>query len=175
MERKKLTMLDMARLIAVPHATCSQRLAILKCEPRVQQLFGKNELPLNAASILARVDSAEKQVNYAGMLARRTMTVQQLKEAINEDPHARRVHEKTAASTIPRPGKTHHESSAPVITRALAEEALLKIPAKKITMHTFRAALETVCCACGMKNQTEVCVNCPLPRLVMAVVGRSGY
>jgi len=174
MDRKGLTMMDMARLVAVPVATCSQRLAILKCEPEVQRLYAKNELPLNAASLLARVDLAEKQTTYAGMLARRTITLQQLKEAVDEDPHARRAHEKKPAK--PRAEQVHHErDNAPrVITRADADAALVKIPTKKITMHTFRAVFESVCCSCGMKNQADICVNCPLPRLVLAVAGRSG-
>ena len=189
MERKKLTLSDMARLVAVPIATCSSRIAILKCEPAVQQLYAANELPLQAAGFLADVDTAEKQINYAGMLARRAISMQQLKEIVREESFRRRTaaekrghtvapadHKagtQTAADTPkPRLGLGHVEKGPRVITRADAEAALNNVLSRKISGHAIRLVLETVCCACGMKGKSDVCTSCPLPRLIVGVAGR---
>lgn len=188
MDRRKLSVSDMARLIAIPVATCSQRLAILKLEPEVQQLYSANELPLNAAPYLAHVDSAKKQINYAGMLARRTITLQKLKEMVRKEPNARRMPDKRigagrtsnftpaieTTSDIPKPrAYSPTTGSRPVVTRAEAEASLNRVLTRRISIHAFRSVLETVCCACGMKGQSEVCVGCPLPRLVLGVAGRT--
>lgn len=183
MERKKLNLGDMARLISVPVATCSQRVAILKCEPAVQQLYAVNELPLNAAPFLAHV-TGEKQINYAGMLARRTITLAKLKDLVREDrpdrvrgATQRATPEGETTANIPKPRPPRPEPGANdqsrMITRAAAEAALNKVLTKKISIHSFRAVLETVCCSCGMKGQSEVCMSCPLPRLVLGVAGRT--
>lgn len=187
MDRRKLTVGDMARLISVPISTCSQRLAILKCEPEVQRLYATRDMPTVAAPFLAHVASAEKQINYAGMLARRTLTVQKLKEIVRDDPQTVRgtgqrrsakpggqdSTQTTAEIPKPRINGIHTTERQAVVTRAAAEASLNKVITRKISMHAFRAVLETICCACGMKGQDEVCMSCPLPRLVLGVAGRT--
>lgn len=198
MDRKKLTLGDMARRVSVPVVQASSRLAILKLELPVQKLYGLNQLPLQAAPFLAHVANAEKQVSWAGMLARRVITVDKLKAMVRALPKRGTVDGRTipmsggqnslhTTADIPAPtsnhkpksilkyGKAGHtiEEGAPrQTTRIAAEQILNKNLSGRISMTAFRAVVDSVCCACGMKAHQEVCINCPLPRLIMGVVGR---
>lgn len=186
MDRQKLCVADLARRIAVPAAIVSAHLAILKLEPEVQRLYAANELPLHASSLLARVEVATQQINYAGMLARRSITLPKLKEIVHAKlgKHAMPAKrfgngnasnftpETETTATIPTPKKKYGVPEVHVITRAEAEAALNRVISRRISVHTVRAVLESVCCACGMKGQAEVCNSCPLPRFVLGIAGR---
>lgn len=197
MDRKKLTVADLARQIAMPAKDISPRLAILKCEEQVQALFALDELPLSAAILFARIYNAEQQIHYAGLLARRQLTLGKLKEIANSmsvplapAPTAKEAEQETTRD-IPAPhskkGKRGHKlvtglsvgntatSKAPP-SREEAMAALQRaISAHKrgITLFNFQTVTELVCCACGMVGEVEICRSCPLPRLILGVIGRA--
>ncbi len=197
MERKKLIVAELARELSVPPKEVIVRLAILKCEEQVQLLFGQEELPLSAAPWLARFLNAEKQIHYAGLLARRQITLTKLRETVNEaiapastvkqaegetagDIPSPRVRPSTNAPTVGSTLRQAGETTVPCRAEAMAalERALNgshngREKKRTITLFNFKAAIETVCCACGMEGKAEVCRSCPFPRIILGVIGRA--
>jgi hypothetical protein len=58
-------------------------------------------------------------------------------------------------------------------TRGEAVAALNRNGGAKISLFNIKLVLETVCCSCGMAEQSDVCRACPLPRLILGLVGRA--
>ena len=192
MDRKNLILADLAREIAVPANEISPRLAILKCEPEVQKLFAIDQLPLNAATWLVQCDTPQQQINYAGMLARRQITMKALKTELQEASYKER-HKKpnapgpekhksdNAASarsgTSKRSNTTHPQHPAtPLPTREEAMTSLTKAMTtgkRSITLFNFHQVVESICCACGMVGNSEVCRSCPFARIILGVAGRA--
>jgi ParB family transcriptional regulator, chromosome partitioning protein len=184
MERKKLTVADLAREISVSAKDVGLRLSILKCEPPVQALFAAEQLPLSAAPWLCRIPNADRQIHYAGLVARRQVTITKLKE-IATAPLAPastpKQMESETADDIPaaRPrqslkslGLAEHRpptraEAIASLRRAIAEQK------KSITLFNFQSVVESLCCACGMEGQSEICRSCPFPRIILGVAGRA--
>lgn len=197
MGRRKLTVADASRQLALDPKVVSERLAILKCEPQVQALFGANELPLGAAPWLARILNADKQVNYAGLLARRQITIAKLKDVVGSDgvapaPKPTQAARETAADIPSRraaltpggkksapaknaPDRLGGGPAPPTRAEAMAKlsRAINERRVTKITLHSVKALVEAQCCSCGMSGQEEVCRACPFPRLILGIVGRA--
>jgi ParB family transcriptional regulator, chromosome partitioning protein len=195
MRRRGCCVSDLARSISLPPLTVSQRLAILKCEPEVQQLYHQNDLPLGAAPFLSRVFDRDKQVLWAGQLARRSISLAKLKDlatAATVAPEApRSAQERETAADVPAPkaaaagrqngggpkttqevlGQLGERRESP--TRAEAMAALGRALGKKISFVAIRSVVEAQCCACGMEGQAEVCRTCPFPRLILGMAGRA--
>jgi ParB family chromosome partitioning protein len=202
MGRKSLTVAGLAREVARPAKDVSERLSILKCEPVVQALFAAEELPLGAAPWLARVREVEKQTHYAGLLARRQITLATLKEVATAQaapaPTQKQV-EAERAEDIPDPGRDDEEGEVESVAssrrRVLDDGPPPKSPAGKtgpptraeamanlrrametkraISLFNFKLVVESLCCACGMEGEATVCRACPFPRIIQAVVGRA--
>jgi ParB/RepB/Spo0J family partition protein len=207
LEQRGGTVIDLVRSTAetlgLDMREVSQRLAILKCEPEVQLLFGRGELSPPAAPWLARVLVASKQVDYAGMLARRQITMEKLKEYATapvappppvsklEQERAADIPERAPARLPPTQAVRGARAAAKQIkdaaeavqrgappTRKEAVEALQrsmygKEKKTKITLFNFQRLVEDLCCSCGMAGHEDVCRTCPFPRLVLAVAGRA--
>jgi len=192
-DRKKLTLADLAREIALPPNEISPRLAILKCEEAVQRLFASNQLPLSAAPWLAQCDLAEQQINYAGMLARRQITLKKLQEEMREASYKER-NKKPAVAGTPTTRTSGAESQSrpaasvksskeqlgdgrtPLPSRAEAMSSLQKAMGRgkrSITLFNFKLAVESICCACGMVGQEDICRSCPFARIILGVAGRA--
>jgi ParB family chromosome partitioning protein len=194
-ERNKFNVADLARHLEMPPATCSLRLCILRLEPEVQLLYAANEVPLGAAALLQRVASPEKQISYAGMLARRQITVAEFKKAAEKDlaeqppetwtlgepPAPRRA--RTRVSPIRGVSPSKKRGSAAVAldggrsrlnpTRGEALASLGKALGGRVSLISVKSVVESVCCSCGMSGQEEVCRSCPLPRVILGIVGRA--
>lgn len=183
MDRKKLTVADLAREISVPAKEVGTRLAILKCEESVQTLFGQEELPITAAPWLARIQNAEQQIHYAGLVARRQVTITKLKEVataiLSPAPTPKQIEGETVED-IPaaRPrsvsSETRSENAPP--TKEAAMAALRRAMGDRktaISLFSFQSVVESICCACGMDGKADVCRSCPFPRIIMGVAGRA--
>lgn len=193
MERKQFKVADLAREIAIPASEISPRLAILKCEEPVQRLFAQDQLPLSSAVWLAYCEVPEQQINYAGLLARRQITIEQLKATVRDEsfkarhkkpePVSTRGSEsKAASSERPRASRAQQPdrgSSASVKPLPTREEAMATLQRaitsgkRSITLHNFKTTVESICCACGMVGDTEVCRSCPFARIIIGVTGRA--
>lgn len=191
MQRHRLTVMDVARRLSIGHTNISQRLSILKLEPEVQAMFDGDLLPPRIASYLARVGDKEKQLKLANMVARKQITVTELRGFMDDVTIADRSPESIAGPDVTariqrslsrptpsrRPGRRSHVEPADnkqlEPTRADAVAALEGNLSGSIKLHTVRSLLETVCTACGMLGSPDICRTCPLPRLIMGVVGRA--
>ncbi len=192
-QRKGLTVAALARSQDLPPNQVSQSLAILKLEPEVQALYHANELPLSVAPLLSRVATADKQISYAGLIARRQLNVTDFRKAVEKDlaplppdspPRAGEPPGPPQPSLRAKP-KPHfgpvNKRSVPNVTsgirehptRAEAVAALSRNLSTKVSMIAVKNVLESVCCACGMTERSDVCRSCPLPRLILGLVGRA--
>lgn len=187
MERRKLTVMGLARTLSLPAPTISGRLAIIKLEPEIQAMFDRDELPLSSAAVLARVPLRTRQLQLAGMLARKQITAPQLKDIVVEEQgkYAQSTSRMSAGGEA-RPNArsdngakrqdSHvHRGDRLEPTRAEAVAALNRVVTRKISLHAISNLLETVCCSCGMAAKQEICRTCPLPRFVLGIVGRSDF
>jgi len=196
MDRKKLTIADLARQIALPANEITPRLAILKCEEHVQRLFAQDQLPLSSAVWLAQCDLSEKQINYAGLLARRQITLTRLKQNIQEEVLKGQNKKPAAVSTIAsddsdtkddaparslstttrQAARGNSASATSLPTRAEAMASLQKAMTRgkrSITLFNFKTTVESVCCACGMVGEENICRSCPFARIILGVAGRA--
>jgi ParB/RepB/Spo0J family partition protein len=193
--RSFTTAAALARHLHLPPADVSQRLSILGLPPEVQALYHADELSLSAAPLLMRVSSAEKQVSYAGLLARRQLNLKDFRKLVEKDfaplppdspplageppgpmqpffrakrkTHAGPVKKRENQYVRPTSGIREHP------TRAEAAAALGRSLGKRVSLISVKSVLESVCCACGVSDQAEVCRTCPLPRMVLGIVGRA--
>lgn len=150
------TVADIARRIGATTQTVSTRLAILECSEEVRDLFARGELPVGAAPALARCATQEAQLYYASAVARRQLSVAKLAAEIGratKDRGARLADSRPKAATA----------------RDVAVAHLEDTPRRLVSFEEIQAALEDVCCVCGMKGQPGVCGQCPLPRFVVAI------
>jgi hypothetical protein len=44
---------------------------------------------------------------------------------------------------------------------------------RSITLFNFQQVVESICCACGMVGNSEVCRSCPFARIILGVSGRA--
>jgi hypothetical protein len=58
-------------------------------------------------------------------------------------------------------------------TRAEAVESLSRSLSRKVSLVGVKCVLETIRCACGEADELEACKKCPLPRLILGIVGRA--
>jgi len=132
------------------------------------------------------------------MLARRQITLklmkEQLRDASHKERHKRPSPAKTTseetpdyrdagvASTDSTParrarGKNLHETPPPLLpTREDAMASLAATMAngkRSITLFNFKQVVESICCACGMVGNSEVCRSCPFARIILGVSGRA--
>lgn len=184
MDRKKLNVSELAREIAVPSSEVGARLAILKCEEPVQKLIGEEQIPISSAPWLARIPNAEQQIHYAGLLARRQISISKLKEVATvrlSPAPTRQEAERETTQHVPSPrprsnsGKSNAPADSAAPTRAAAMAALQRAMKEKraISLFNFKSVVESICCACGMEGQSEVCRSCPFPRIILGVSGRA--
>jgi ParB family chromosome partitioning protein len=189
MDRKQTTAQGLARTLSIPVTTINSRLAIINTEPEVQALFDADLLPIGSAPWLSKVIDKEEQLKLANMVARRQITLPMLQEMV-------RLQKKTSKPATPRNpnhiqrsltrntprsgGKkktllTGPSSSQIVVqpTRADAINALEGANGKSIKLFDIRVLMNSVCMACGMLDKPDVCRTCPLPRLILGIVGRS--
>ncbi len=188
MDHHRLNVMDLARRLSVLPSTVSSRLAILKLEPDVQALYGADRLPVGVAALLARVSDGTRQRHLAGLVARKTLSAPKLKEIVvaefGEDARSTQITKleigiqtsqpERAPGTAKRSSKNHRllkDSDEP--TRAEAVALLSKSYGQTISIHSVGVVLETLCCACGMIEQPDVCRTCPLPRFVKGLIGRA--
>jgi ParB family chromosome partitioning protein len=154
--RRGATVADIARRIGATTQTVTTRLAILDCSEEVRELFARGELPVGAAPALARLTDLAAQLYYASAVARRQLSVAKLAAEIGrstKDRGARRADSRPPAAT----------------SRDVAVAHLEDTPRRLVSFEEVLAALEDVCCVCGMKGKAEVCGQCPLPRFVVAI------
>lgn len=194
-DRKGLTAAALARELDLPPQIVSQTLSILKLAPEVQTLYHLNELPLSVAPRLSRVADRDKQISYAGLLARRQISVADFRKAVEKDlapldpdsppiigeppgptqpslraapaPHAGPVKKRTKQHANLAAGTREHP------TRAEAVAALGRVLSTKVSFVAVSKTLESLCCSCGMVDHSDVCRSCPLPRLILGLVGRA--
>ena len=193
MDHRGLTVMDLARRLAVPAPTVSARLAILKLPAEVQLMYADDTLPIQAAGPLARVPDRERQIKYANMVARRQLSTAQLKEIAVRESAGRpsksitRTEVETAPDTGRRAIGTRRKKGEPTTaavvgqlgrgqldpTREEAVAALQRANGRSVKLFDVNAVLKTVCTACGMMDDPAVCRSCPLPRFVLGLVGRA--
>jgi ParB family chromosome partitioning protein len=188
MDRHRLSVMDLARRLSVPTPTVSGRLQILKLEPEVQAMFEADLLPITAAGSLARVEDKAKQLKLANMVARKQLTSPALKdlvakecggkqsESISSPAVQDRIQRSLSHQPARRPARGKSEPPAGrqmEPTRMEAVAALDRSSTKSIKLFNIKLLTETVCTACGMLENPDVCRTCPLPRLIMGIVGRS--
>jgi ParB family transcriptional regulator, chromosome partitioning protein len=189
MEEKKMNVADLSRHLAIQPKFVSQRLGILKCEVPVQALFHKVEydMPLSSAPWLSRIVNKEKQIQYAGLIARRQITLAALENVANAEMMPKpkpKEEERQTAADIPKPEKRVRSGNVHPITsnnlpptRQEAMGKLEKLVQQKrgasIPLSSFASVVRTVCCACGMEGKEDVCRTCPFPRIIMGVIGRA--
>jgi len=203
MEQRKLTVAGLVRVVNMPVVQVSARLSILKLEPEVQALYAANEMPLSVAPLLSRVATREKQISYAGLIARHQITIAEFKKAVEKDlaeqppPSAptlgegieevSKVAQKrdlgqppsgqgrlvSGAKSGPHTGPRLASGDPGRPTRAEAVASVNKALGKKVSMIALRRVLEATCCSCGMSGQAEVCRTCPLPQFIMGLTGRA--
>lgn len=184
MKLRGLSAAEYARRLETSASNISMRLAILKCCEAVRQMFHKDLLPIRAASYLAKVEDEAKQTHLAGQVARRDLTVEDLKE-IALAPPKKAARGRAAAPPPPPPEpaakkkkdakakpKAQTAEAAP-ITRATALKALNGANGRKIAVHTVAVLLDQACSACEMLGQETVCAACPLPKFAHAIAGRA--
>lgn len=192
MDRNNFILADLARELAVPTNEISPRLAILKCEPEVQKLFALDQLPLNAATWLVQCDIPAQQINYAGLLARRQITMKKLQEELRDASYKER-HKKQplprsetqesnsspVSQSVPRRRKKQIHSHQPPSALPTREDAMASLMStmskgkRSITLFNFKQVVESICCACGMVGNSEVCRSCPFARIILGVSGRA--
>lgn len=199
-QRKGLSTADLARFANLAPNVVSAYLCVLKLEPEVQALYDSEELPLSIAALLTRVASRDKQISWAGLVARHQITVTDFRKQVAPDlaplpaDSAPTLGEGTAAvqpevratargrkAGYVKPGKKNGTPKNNTLTsgvrdhptRAEAAAALDRNAAAKVSLFNVRRVLESVCCSCGMTTQSEVCRACPLPRLILGLVGRA--
>ena len=199
-ERKNLSTADLIRRVNLAPNVVSAYLAILKLEPEVQVLYDAEELPLSIAALLTRVGSREKQISWAGLVARRQINVTEFRKQVVPDlaelgpdspptvgegveavqPELRAPYRAKRAGYV-KPQKKNGKAQKPTPTsgvrehptRAEAVAALDRNLGTKVSLFNVKLVLGTVCCSCGMAEQSEVCRACPLPRLILGLVGRA--
>jgi ParB family chromosome partitioning protein len=163
---------DIVRQVGVSGPRIQGRLAILRLEPSVQELFDRGELPLHCALILARIAESHQQSRLALLVARRRLTVDRLKEIVNGGEGVRVLPKRPPQGAAVRRGDDEEEerddgSSQP--GRAAALELLEASPTRTFTFADIREAFDPICgvCGdCGMASLQHICGECPLPRLV---------
>jgi ParB/RepB/Spo0J family partition protein len=180
MVRQDLTAAALARRLSLPVTGINSRLAITRTEVEVQALFDANLLPLTSAVWLAKVDDHKEQLKLANMLARKQMTTEALETFVrarkptNGKNGATKPLQRRLTKNAPRRKKQEHtEGSEPEPTRAIAIAALERANGNGIKLHDVKVLLNSVCMACGMIENPNVCMTCPLPRLILGMVGRS--
>lgn len=194
-EKRNLNIADLGRHLEIPSQILSQSLAILRCEPEVQALYRENELPRGAAPLLSNIASREKQISYAGLLARRQISLEDFKKQARKNlktapppsvptageppfvPDPQRLQQ--SKSVNKESGKKvkggREAGTGPQLSPSRAEsvEALSKTLSRRISMVSVNRVFDATCGACGMRGQEEVCRGCALPKLVLGLVGRS--
>lgn len=159
---------DLARRTNIPLNTVSLRLAILELPESVQQMFHRAELPLLSSRELAKLkDHPADCEMFANRLASRVLNLNNLKKAVEK-----RVSDIDVTREAPK--KVHQvQSASVVVTRTAAIENLKKNSRNTISLFMIEKVLETTCCSCGMAGEEAICQQCPLPRFVTGLVGRS--
>lgn len=161
------TLADITRKIGYSSSTVAQRLNILELPPSVQALYSSLEMPVQAAPLLLRVKSKERQLRLAQQMEARQISIPKLKAIVNELEA-----EKGKANSAPV--KKEKKQAEPPYTR---EDALKDLEFKNDASLTYKRlmkAFEASCHKCGLKYHPEICINCPLPQLVNRLVNGEG-
>lgn len=169
---KGLSQGDVVRQVGVSIGRVRSRLALLRLEPAVQDMFDRGELPLQAAPVLARVIEPHQQGRLALMVARRRMTLEALQEVVDRGEGIRIAPKgsfpKLARRAEPEPEDEEEGSGGPKIARSEALAILDARPGQALTFEDLRAQFDSVCgiCGdCGMSSLEDICRECPLPQL----------
>jgi ParB/RepB/Spo0J family partition protein len=179
--KRKVTIADLSRRIDIPKHTITSRLAILKLPERVQRLFHVLEIPVNAASQLARLQLWPEEVEkFADRLVSRGITLNALDvlitkrlKTLNEPVDGYTETDVEKRSPAASRGAGYVTDNAPRLTRASAMENLVKSNGRTLSIFNVKVVFDSTCCSCGMLGNDEVCATCPLPRFVNGLVGRS--
>jgi ParB family chromosome partitioning protein len=162
-----LVQAQIARRIGITTARVQSRLPILKLEPEVQELYGRNELPTIFAASLARVTDRHQQLRFANIAARRQMPTGKLELLIKRS--LGELEERATVRTATEPLVSIVQSA----TRLDLLQTLRREGETTISFDDLARVLEETCCWCGMGDvgDGDVCKNCPVPQLVSRVVG----
>jgi ParB family chromosome partitioning protein len=156
-----------ARRVGVPPARIDGRLLILRLAPAVQELYGRDALPVTLAPVLAAVPDGERQARLAMLAASRGLPVHQIESLVRRGQRAAAAARDpgTAAATAP-PAGIPPRTLGP--DRDLALRLLAREPARQISFTRLFAVMDAVCCACGTHDVApDLCRECPLPKLVI--------
>lgn len=171
---------DLARAVGVSVNHVAARLTLLKLDAAVQQMVEQGELPISNAVVLERVHDRTQQRRLATIAVRRRMTADQLKHLVARGTGVFRE-PKPPRPPAPAPllGNGHiateidDEDDRPAksvsSTRLEALSLLRKGASRVVTLADLAQHMEETCCACGMVGAEGVCVECPLPELLVRV------
>jgi ParB family chromosome partitioning protein len=156
---------DLARRLGVARDRIARRLEVLQLAPEVQDQLDRYEIPITLARPLSRIQDWPTQRRLAVFAARRGLKVAVLERLVDRSlggdaPFAR----------TPRPVV----AAAPTNVRAVRADLLAALeadPERRLTFGRLAQAVGDVCCACGMQDQPEICGACPLPTLLVELVG----
>jgi ParB/RepB/Spo0J family partition protein len=161
---------DIARRLGLQPNYVWQRLAILKCDPLVQDLFGRRELPVTLAQHLSRIGDAQMQRRLAARAANRQMTIAQLEETIKRGLGEGVLPAADKASLEP-PKVTAPPRRWPTRLEAIA--LLRGNPERQVSHGDLERLFDAtcgICHDCGMSELEVACRECPLPQFVRRLV-----
>lgn len=186
--RKPVTFGDLHRRTGIGIGKVSELLAILDLPESVRKLFRINELPVGCSKFLRKLkDYPEACEEIARKVASREITKNSLDAVTSrklkvleeaKDQERNEALRPTIDKIQGRRGRPNGYTAgnmtqiAPV-TRESAMSALLGNMQNTITLDKVKGLFDSSCHNCGMQGLVDVCKNCPLPRLIQGIVGRS--
>ena len=159
---------DIARMVGVTGSRVQSRLLLLRLDEQVQELFARGELPTTLGPVLARVADVHQQRRLATLSARRKLSVAQLRGLVD-----RGLGEPVKKTNTVKPEEDQQAGLTHAIGRTEAMELLASQPKRTVTHQQLADLFDAVCgvCAsCGMVSLKEVCVECPGPQMIQALV-----
>ena len=160
-----------ARKLGLATGHIHARLVILRLSEKAQDLFDRNDLPLTAAPLLAKVTDVDRQERLAHLVASRRLTVPKLQEMIEDVVEAIQIDKQVDRSrSKPKPEKREETPAEAIYSKADAIADLKARNGDHLAFTDLVGAMDGICTKCGLGSHPAICAACPLPQLVRALI-----
>jgi ParB family transcriptional regulator, chromosome partitioning protein len=153
LKQQGLKVAEIIRRTGLHLARVTNHLAMTELPAEVQEFFRLKQLPMYAAPVLKKLESAEQQLEYAKNAIRMRWTVSRLSDAIT----GKKPTQNTSLKPVAR-------DTDAVLTREVALASLQRKSNFPVSLEQFARAANRISCACSAVKQSKhgrLCQDCP--------------